>query len=245
MFDCLFTPPPSRQLSTLFEALYGCAPPLISEVLIDSLTLDFLTQKQQMLQKLKGNLAQAHMKNYVDLKRSDRKFRVGDMVYLKLQPFRQTAFGIHKTLKLATKFFGPFRVLEKIGNAAYRLQLPDTTDNHHVFHVSQLKQHIGPKAIPQDNLPLVTPDRYIKIGPLAVLDTRALSRRNEIVTQCLIQWENMSPDQAMWEDNFSLKQHSQPFIITLCRNGGLRLPLVDKSKLLRGAVVRCQLLKPT
>jgi hypothetical protein len=70
------------------------------------------------------------------------------MVYLKLQPYRLHAFDLPKHLKLMTKYYGPFRVIAKIGPAAYKLQLPSSTEIHHVFHVSQLKKHIGPKAIP-------------------------------------------------------------------------------------------------
>jgi hypothetical protein len=76
----------------------------------DSPTLDFITQKQQMISKLRETLAQsqARIKKYVDLKHSEREFSPGDMIYLKLQPFRHHAFGLHQSLKLTTKFYGPF-----------------------------------------------------------------------------------------------------------------------------------------
>jgi hypothetical protein len=81
------------------------------------------------------------------------------------------------------------------------LQLPARADIHHVFHVSQLKKHIGPRVVPQDNLPMVTK----KAKPVAVLDTRALPRNDEIVTQWKLQWVNISPDQATWEDKLFIK----------------------------------------
>jgi hypothetical protein len=84
--------------------------------------------------------------------------------------------------------------MQKIGNAADKLQLPDGVDIHLVFHVSQLKQHVGPKAMPQANLPLVTPDGYLKLQPITILDTRALPRKDEVVMQWLIQWQ--PPKQA-------------------------------------------------
>jgi hypothetical protein len=98
-----------------------------------------------MIARLKENLAQAQarMKKYADLKRSERKFNLGDMVYLRLQLFRHNAFGIHQNLKLATKYYGPFKIMELIGPSAYRLQLPPSTDIHLVFHVSQLKNMLG------------------------------------------------------------------------------------------------------
>jgi hypothetical protein len=126
---------------------------MITEVMVlgpESPATEFLLQKQQMINRLKANLAQAQarIKKFVDSKRMERQFNLGDMVYLKLQPFRLTDFGINQHFKLSTKFYGPFRVIEKVDTAAYRLQLPDNAEIHPVFHVSQLKQHLGPKAAP-------------------------------------------------------------------------------------------------
>jgi hypothetical protein len=60
------------------------------------------------------------------------------------------------------KFFGPFTILEKIGQSAYKLQLPATSMVHPVFHVSQLKTHV-PDHTPvfntlPDPLPMDTAD---------------------------------------------------------------------------------------
>jgi hypothetical protein len=65
--------------------------------------------------------------------------------------------------------------------------------------------HLGPKAVPQSNLPLVTPEDYLKLQPEKVLDTRALPRNDDIVTQWLIQWHSGHVDQSTWEDKFFVK----------------------------------------
>jgi ribosomal protein L21E len=103
--------------------------------------MEFLASKQLMLGKLKDNLAQtqARIKKYADLKRTERVFQVGDMVHLKLQPFRHSTFQLHKNLKLSTKYYGPFKILENFGQAAYKLKLPASAKIHPAFHVSQLK----------------------------------------------------------------------------------------------------------
>jgi transposase InsO family protein len=185
---------------TPFEALYGYKPPLISEIMVlgpESPAMDFLAQKQHMITKLKDNLSQAQerIKKYADQRRTKRQFQIGDMVYLKLQPFRYNAFGLHQGLKLTTKFYGPFKVLEKIGQTGYKLQLLDTTKIHLVFHVSQ----------PHSNLPLVTFDGYIKLEPIAVLDIRAIPRADNIITQWKVQWQNLSEAQSTWEDKLFIK----------------------------------------
>lgn len=65
------------------------------------------------------------MKCYADAKRRDEHFDVGQWVYVKLRPGRQSSLaGHHHHPKLSKRFFGPFLVTERIGEVAYRLQLP-------------------------------------------------------------------------------------------------------------------------
>lgn len=189
-----------------FQALYGFPPPLISELAIpgpeEEDAHNFLSAKQQMLEQLKTNLLQAQnrMKRYADLKRVERIFEVEDMVYLKMAPYRLAAFGFRGALKLQHKYYGPFIIVQKIGKYAYKLQFPEHVKIHPVFHVSQLKKHIGQKSIPSPNLPMVNQDGTVKTGPAEALQVKQVPRHNLPVVQWLIQWDNLSPDEATWED---------------------------------------------
>jgi hypothetical protein len=102
-----------------------------------------MIERQNFLELLKQNLARAQhkMKLSADSNRSDKSFQVGEMVLLKLQPYSQSTVVNIPCPKLAMKFFGPYKVLEKVGTSAYKLDLPDNCHVHSVFHVSQLKPY--------------------------------------------------------------------------------------------------------
>jgi hypothetical protein len=87
--------------------------------------------------------AQNRMKLQADRQRSGRSFQVGEQVLLKLQPYAQTSLVNRPFPKLAFKYFGPFEVLQRIGQTAYKLKLPEGSQVHPVFRVSQLKPFVA------------------------------------------------------------------------------------------------------
>nr|GEW12955.1 putative reverse transcriptase domain-containing protein [Tanacetum cinerariifolium] len=82
------------------------------------------------------------------------EFQVGDKVMLKVSPWKGVVrFG--KRGKLNPRYVGPFKVLEKIGKVAYKLELlKELSRVHHMFHVSNLKKcHADePLAVSLDGL---------------------------------------------------------------------------------------------
>lgn len=82
------------------------------------------------------------MKQQADKRRTEREFEVGDWVYLKLQHYRHSSIALRKNLKLCAKYYGPFQVLQRIGQIAYKLLVPLTTNVHPIFHVSRLKKNV-------------------------------------------------------------------------------------------------------
>ena len=133
---------------------------------------------QQHLERVR-----ARMKNQADKKRSDRVFKVGDSVFLKLQPYVQSSVAPRAHHKLIFKFYGPFLVLERIGSSAYRLKLPPGRKIHPVLHVSQLKKALGPNCQVQTDLP--SPDTQFAV-PYHVLQRRLCHHGTAVVPQGLI-----------------------------------------------------------
>jgi hypothetical protein len=119
--------------------------------------LDILKERQVYNEPLKEQLskAQNRMKIYADAKRSERSFQVGDQVMLKLQPYVQTSTANRPFPKLALKYYGPYSVIQKVGNLAYKLQLLAESKIHLVFHVSQLKEFTPDYTLVSSQLPLV------------------------------------------------------------------------------------------
>jgi hypothetical protein len=98
--------------------------------------------EDQMI-KIKHNLkaTQDRQKSYADSKRTHREFKVGDHVFLKVKTNR-SSLKLGSCAKLASRFCGPFEILERIGPVAYMLALPTSMTVHNVFHVSLLKKYV-------------------------------------------------------------------------------------------------------
>ncbi|MDV3191337.1 MAG: hypothetical protein Q8832_02795, partial [Candidatus Phytoplasma australasiaticum] len=85
--------------------------------------------------------AQDRQRKYADPARKDVSFQVGEAVLLKVSPWKGlTRFG--KKGKLAPRYIGPFKILNRVGKVAYELALPPQYQHvHNVFHVSLLKKY--------------------------------------------------------------------------------------------------------
>ncbi|GJT31209.1 reverse transcriptase [Tanacetum coccineum] len=135
--------------------------------------------------KLYLKAAQDKMKAYADKKRSDKESAVGNLVYLKVQPYRQLTLRVHKQHKLFTKFFGPFKVLQKVEKVAYKLELPSTTQIHLVFHVSQLKK-CHSTDLSMGSLPLCDSEGSLAVIPYKILDRKLAKQGTRVVIYGMI-----------------------------------------------------------
>ncbi|GJR22850.1 retrotransposon-related protein [Tanacetum coccineum] len=187
-----------------FEVLYGQTPlihtPYVAKDSFVELVDRTLQAREQAITMLKFHLkaAQDRMKTYADKKRSEKEFAVGDLVYLKLQPYIQLTLKVHKQHKLSTKKFGPFKVLQKIGRVAYKLELPSTANIHPVFHVSLLKKCYS-IDLSMGSLLLCDSEGSLVVVPYKILDRKLAKQDNRVVVYGLIQWTNGSVENSTWE----------------------------------------------
>lgn len=192
--------------STPFEVVYGQAPPIHLPYIPGSsasVTVDrTLSAQEEVLQLLKFHLkrVQKLMVQQANSHRSERSFSIGDFVYLKLHPYQQQSLKPHHVHKLLPKFYGPFKVLDCIGKAAYQLELPPEAKIHNVFHVSQLKLCSNPSNATVFNLPptnTVIPDSTLY--PEAIIDRKMVKRGSIAATKVLVKWKDLPASQATWE----------------------------------------------
>lgn len=165
----------------------------------------WLDERQQMQYLLRQHLVRAKqiMKDQADKRRSWREFQVGDLAFLKLQPYIQTSVARRANHKLSFKFFGPFPVIRRINDVTYELQLPATSSIFPVFHVSQLRHALIPGASASSHLPSVTD---IVNSPVEILDRRWHRDTHKVREQGLVRWRDEKATQDTWEDIKDLKR---------------------------------------
>jgi hypothetical protein len=135
---------------------------------------DILQEAEKQVQMVRENLhvAQSRQKWYVDHRRRELSFEVGDFVYLKVSPMRGLRH-LNVRGKLTPRFIGLFKILEKRSEVDYQLDLPaQLSDVHDVFHISQLKKclHVPEEQIPMEDLD-AKEDLSYQEYPIKILET--------------------------------------------------------------------------
>nr|GFB12298.1 putative reverse transcriptase domain-containing protein [Tanacetum cinerariifolium] len=129
-----------------FEALYGrkCRSPVCwtevgeAQILGPELIQETTEKIVQIKQRMQAT--RDRQKSYADLKHKPMESQVGDKVLLKVSPWKGVVrFG--KRVKLIPRYVGPFKVLERVGDVAYKLNLLEELSRvYNTFHVSNLKK---------------------------------------------------------------------------------------------------------
>ncbi|WVZ76657.1 LOW QUALITY PROTEIN: hypothetical protein U9M48_024613, partial [Paspalum notatum var. saurae] len=189
-----------------FEALYGrrCRTPLNWSEPGERVTFgpDLVMQAEEQVKYIHANLkrAQSRQKSYSDKRRRPLAFEKDDHVYLRVSPMK----GVHRfgvKGKLAPRYVGPFKILERCGPVAYRLELPPhPAAVHNVFHVSQLKKCLRvPEEAVATSQNQIEPNLTYEEHLIKNLDQKQRSTRRRTLNFYKVQWSNHSEEEVTWE----------------------------------------------
>jgi hypothetical protein len=195
--------------ATLFEVVYGRAPPDMLPYQLSAArvaTVDHqLRDRDTFLAEIKQRLlqAQALMKQAHDKKNRDLEFVVGEWAWLRLNQRAVAAIRSGNQSNLGPKYFGPYIIQVRIGSLAYKLQLPQQARIHNIFHAAFLKKFEGAPPTTPPPLPQIVHGRVV-LQPERVVRARPTATSWEI----LVQWQDRSATDATWE---ALDQFKEDF----------------------------------
>jgi hypothetical protein len=129
---------------------------------------------EDQMVRIKKNLkeAQDRDKICVDKRRTTREFKVGEHVILKVKP-KKISLKLGSCTKLATKFYSPFEILDRISVVAYMLALPNSMNVHNVNHFSLLKKYVhDPNHVIDWNLIQVELEGEFQVQSMRILERK-------------------------------------------------------------------------
>ncbi|GJQ89041.1 putative nucleotidyltransferase, ribonuclease H [Tanacetum coccineum] len=166
-------------------------------------TTEKIVQIKQRIQ-----VARDCQKSYADLKHKQMEFQIEDKVMLKVSPWKGVVrFG--KRRKLNPRYVGPFKVIERVGSVAYKLELLEELSRvHNTFHVSNLKKCYAdePLAVPLDGLHFDDKLQFIE-KPVEIMDYKVKRLRKSRVLIVKVRWNSRRGPEFTWEreDQFKKK----------------------------------------
>lgn len=185
--------------ATPFRVVYGRDPPALVayEPGIARLAAvdNQLVEQDEFLSEIRERLLQAqnYMKEHYDKTHRDVEFQVGQWVWLRLHSRAVVSLGRQTLGKLSPRFFGPYKILQRVGEVAYQLQLPPRARLHDVFHVSLLKPFHGEPSHQIVPLPALHHGRVLP-NPAQVLRSRYTTAGWEV----LVRWDDLPATDTSW-----------------------------------------------
>src|SRR5262249_751603 len=196
-----------------FEALYGrkCRSPVHWYDFGENKLMgpNIISETTRVVQKIRQRItvAQDRQKSYADRRRRPLEFEVEDKVFLKVSPTKGVSrFG--KKNKLRPRYIGPFEILKRVGEVAYRLALPPSLANvHNVFHVSMLRKYYSdPSHILEAKAVQFGPDLEYREKPIQILDRQERKLRSRVIPMVKVLWSNHGIDEATWERESEIQE---------------------------------------
>ena len=153
-------------------------------------------------------MAQDRQKNYADNRRKELEFEVDDLVFLKVAPWKGV-IRFQKRGKLNPRYIGPFRIIERIGLVAYRLELPSELSHiHNVFHVLMLKKYVSDPSHILEAPPIeLNEDLSFEVQLVDIVDQEIKELRNKVIPMVKILWRSDTVEETTWETEAFMRKH--------------------------------------
>ncbi|GJV30743.1 hypothetical protein Tco_1387191 [Tanacetum coccineum] len=196
-----------------FEALYGrkCRSPVcwaeVGDAQLTGPAIIHETTKKIVQIKSRIQAARDRHKSYANIRRKPMVFQVGDRVMLKVSPWKGVVhFG--KRGKLNPRYVGPFKVIERVGTVAYKLELPQQLSRvHNMFHVSNLKKCLSDESlvIPLEELRVDDKLHFVE-EPVEVMDREIKQLKRSRIPIIKVRWNSKRGPEFTWEREDQFKQ---------------------------------------
>ncbi|GJW66671.1 putative reverse transcriptase domain-containing protein [Tanacetum coccineum] len=180
-----------------FEALYGrkCRSPVcwaeVGDAQLTGPAIIHETTEKIVQIKSRIQAARDRQKSYANIRRKPMVFQVGDRVMLKVSPWKGVVrFG--KRGKLNPRYVGPFKVIERVGTVAYKLELPQQLSRvHNTFHVSNLKKCLSDESlvIPLEELRIDDKLHFVE-KPIEVMDREIKQLKRSCIPIIKVRWNS-------------------------------------------------------
>nr|GEZ19254.1 hypothetical protein [Tanacetum cinerariifolium] len=156
----------------------------------------------------------SRQKSYADVRLRPLEFNVGDKVMLKVSPWKGM-IRFEKHGKLSPRFIGPFKILERIGLVAYKLELPRELQGiYNTFHVSNLNKCLSDESlrILLDEVQLDDKLYFIE-EPAEIMDHKVKRLKQSRIPIVKVRWNSHRGQEYTWEREDQMKS-KYPYLFT-------------------------------
>ncbi|XP_044478631.1 uncharacterized protein LOC123205677 [Mangifera indica] len=155
------------------------------------------TNEKNCIIRERLKVAQDRQKRYVNKRRRELEFQLGEKVFLQVSPWKGLLrFG--ERGKLSPRYIGPYEILKRVGVVVYRLALlPELSKIHNVFHVFMLRKYV-PKPIHilwQQPIQL-NEDLSYQEGRRRIIDVKQQVLYTKTIPWVKVHWKNHSVEEA-------------------------------------------------
>ncbi|GKA72887.1 hypothetical protein Tco_0779103 [Tanacetum coccineum] len=150
--------------------------------------------------------ARSRQKSYTDRRTKLLEFKVGDMVLLKISPWKG-AVRFRKRRKLSPCYIGPFKILARVGPMAYKLELPEELKGiHSTFHVLNLKKCLAKVDIVVSMDEIQLDDKlHVIEEPMEIVDQEVKRLKQSRIPIVKIRWNLQTGPEFTWEREDQIK----------------------------------------